>query len=653
MTDGRGATGVVPRVLLAAGVGLFALAVGESLAPGLLPNDVAREVVYVAGVALLGYAFLVVRRRDGTRYRATPDPELPVEAPAPGEDLRTVLDAFRDRRRSHRGPGLVDALRRAAITVLVRFGDCSEDAALDRIEDGTWTDDPVAAAYLGSGESSTSVLAALRDAVGPETTRERNVRRTVDAIVEAAGLEVPPGDGGWRSRLPGWPIRTDGTSVASTEGGGDRRLPPVDDPAGARLATDHWLGVSVVGIVGLGAGILLEQPPVLLAGVVGVGYAAYARSGSTGPIELSVERTFEDDPAPGEDVEVTVTVTNVGPRALVDLRLVDGVPAALAVVDGSARHGTSLRAGGSATFSYTVAARRGRHAFEPTLAVARDLPGADERTVRVGSDATLTCRPPLRPTDAPVSLRRQATRYAGRVETDTGGDGVEFHATRQYRPGDPTNRIDWHRRARTGELATLQFRQERAATVVLVVDTQPSAYRAHEPFAAHAVDRAVDAASQVFPRLLDDGHRVGVATLGPGDCWLPPRRGTDHLARARDLLATDPALSSVPGSADGNAWIWKRRLRRRLPADAQLVVFSPLCEWYTVRTVRQLEAYGHPVSVVSPDPTAHRTPAQRLLGVRRALYRSELRGTGVPVVDWAPDRSLEAVLAEAARRGRR
>lgn len=649
MTDGGAPIDTVPRILLTGGVALFGLAVGELLVPGLLPIAVAREVVYVAGVALLAYAGLLVRRRDGTRYTGTPDPELPVESPAPGEDLAEVLDAFRDPRRGYRGPRLVDGLRRAATAVLVRYGDRSEAEARRRIEDGTWTDDPVASAFLRTDGPSGSVFSPLRDALGPETTRERDVRRTVDAIVDAAGLDVTTSVGGWRSLLP----FGSGSTRTATGGATDSRLPEVDDPAGRRLATDHWLGVSVVAVVGLAAGILLEQPTVLLAGVVGVGFAAYARTEPTGPVELSVERTFEDDPAPGDDVEVTVTVTNEESRSIGDLRIVDGVPPALEVVEGSPRYGTPLRSGGSTTFSYTVAARRGRHEFEPTLAIARNLPGEEERTVRVGTDATLTCRPPLRPTDAPVSLRRQATRYAGSVETDTGGDGVEFHATRQYRPGDPTNRIDWHRRARTGELATLQFREERAATVVLVVDTQPSAYVAHEPYAEHAVDRSVEAASRLFPRLLDDGHRVGVATLGPGDCWLPPRRGTDHRARGRTLLATDPALSSVPGTAGGNAWIWKRRLRRRLPADAQLVVFSPLCEWYTVRTIRQFGAYGHPVSVVSPDPTADRTPGQRLMGVRRALYLSELRGADVPIVDWEPARPLEAALADADLRGRR
>jgi len=61
-----------------------------------------------------------------------------------------------------------------------------------------------------------------------------------------------------------------------------------------------------------------------------------------------------------------------------------------------------------------------------------------------------------------LPLRGLTTKYHGRVPTDVGGAGVEFHATREYRRGDPVKRIDWNRRARTGELATLELREERA-----------------------------------------------------------------------------------------------------------------------------------------------------------------------------------------------
>ena len=87
--------------------------------------------------------------------------------------------------------------------------------------------------------------------------------------------------------------------------------------------------------------MLTEQPGVLLAGAIGVGYAAYAYSGAV--------------------IEVTITVTNEGEQLLPDLRLVEGVSAALEVTGGTPRAGTPLRPGEEVSFSYVVRARRGAH----------------------------------------------------------------------------------------------------------------------------------------------------------------------------------------------------------------------------------------------------------------------------------------------------
>jgi len=97
--------------------------------------------------------------------------------------------------------------------------------------------------------------------------------------------------------------------------------------------------------------------------------------------------------------------------------------------------------------------------------------------------------------------------------------------------------------------------------------------------------------------------------------------------------------------------MWVRQLRKQLPGNTQLLLFSPLLDERTVRVVGELEAYGHPVTVISPDPTAAATPSQRLLRARRRLLMTDLRQTGVPVLDWPPSTSLEELFtrAEATR----
>ncbi|MFC4541063.1 DUF58 domain-containing protein [Halosolutus amylolyticus] len=667
------------RLLLGAGLVLFGVAVAEMVVPGLLPVPVGDRAVPITGGLVLLYAVYVRRSggRTAIRRASTPDPEVRVPTPTPGDDVDGALKQFLTARAVYSSTRTRRGLRAAAITVLTRYGDCTEDEARTRVDEGTWTADPRAAAFLGDTDGPSRTIAGrLRDRVAGGSQYDRNIRHTVDAIAAVADVPTPDrddGDDGIHRRL-GRAVGRAGTRVAgsngtdrtpvtstasrsasvaanggetsagTTAGTGRSESGPEAKP-GIRRSTNHWRGVGLVAFVALGVGLLAEQPAPLLAGIVGIGYAAYARSAPFDPVRLSVERSVSDErPDPGDVVEVTVTITNESPRLLPDVRIVDGVPEALVVTDGSPRYGTALRGGASATFSYTVEARRGRHAFQPTLVVARNLPGTVERELLVTAASTLTCVPPLRPTGERVPLREQVSRYTGAVETDAGGAGVEFHTTRRYQPGDPLNRIDWHRQARTGDLATLEFRQERAATVVLVVDVQSSAYVSPGPEADHAVDRSVAAARRVFARLLDDGHRVGIATMGAADCWLQPGTGRDHRSRGRTLLATDPALSPVPRD-DEFSVRWRRRLRRRLPETAQVIVFSPLCDRSTVRSIRQFDAAGHATTVVSPDPTAGRTPGQRLQRVSRRVATTDLRRAGIPVLDWGPDNSLDELLA--------
>jgi uncharacterized protein (DUF58 family) len=119
----------------------------------------------------------------------------------------------------------------------------------------------------------------------------------------------------------------------------------------------------------------------------------------------------------------------------------------------------------------------------------------------------------------------------------------------------------------------------------------------------------------------------------------------DHRVEARELLATHPALSPVPGERRSLVFRWGDRLRERLPPGTQILFLTPLCEDSGVRFARRLDEYGYPVTVLSPDPTADRTTGHRLARVARGLRISSLRGTGVPVVDWPREETVDRALA--------
>lgn len=352
--------------------------------------------------------------------------------------------------------------------------------------------------------------------------------------------------------------------------------------------TNRWAGVAAVASVFGGAGVIVTSPALLLAAVVGIAYAAYARAGRPPTPTLSISRELEDDDLePGEPVRVTVRVRNDGDELLPDLRLVDGVPSELVVTDGSPRRGTALRPGETETFSYAVTARQGTHAFEPIAVVARGFTGDAERVQRIRVDTELRCPPAEAETDLP--LRSLTLPLTGRVETDVGGEGLEFHSTREYRRGDPLSRIDWNRRARGQELTTVTFREERSATVMLAVDTRTDAYRRPDETGRHAVDRSIEAAVAVLDALDAGGNNVGLASFGPHTEWLAPGSGPDHRASARRLLATDSAFElSPPESSASMLYVQRKRFRSRIPADSQVILFTPLCDDDIVRTAQLL-----------------------------------------------------------------
>ena len=461
---------------------------------------------------------------------------------------------------------------------------------------------------------------------------------------------------------------TESGTTADTDAVAEGRPTPADDIEGDDTGdtdeavtvrrTRRWWAVEFALLALFAAGIATMEPALFAAVAVGVVFETYAgvRAGADGDA-LELDREVSRlDPSPGDPVEVTLTLRNTGSRFVADARVVDGVPGALEVSDGSPRFVTALRPGREATHSYELRAARGEHTFSPATVAVRSLGGAIEYERTLDAATTLTCSLPL----SEVPLRAQTSIFSGRLPTDVGGSGIEFHSVREYRSTDPLNRIDWRRYARTNEFATVSFREERAATVVLLVDARPAAYWATDPDDRHAVDHAVAAAGQVYDALVENGDRVGITVVDEyRDAWLAPAAGQAALTAARHFLAVHPALAYDPPDDLPELVVDPEHdpvdpspLLARLPDDAQVVAFAPLCDDGIVDALERLEASGHATTVVSPNVTRTDADGHRLARAQRANRIGRLRGTGIRVVDWPPARSLgETLLAEARAGG--
>lgn len=423
--------------------------------------------------------------------------------------------------------------------------------------------------------------------------------------------------------------------------------------------TNYWYGITAVTFALAGAGLLTDAPGLVLCAAVGVAYAGYAKlDADPPPIDsLAIEREL-DPTGEAATLHVTLTVTNVGERPIHALQLVDGVPGTVHVVSGTPRVGTALRRGESVEIGYAVEIVRGEHEWEPISVVLGNRSGSRERTGTIErSDVYERSVPGLETRSVPI--RKLASPYVGLKRADTGGSGTEFFGMREYRHGDPIKRIDWRRFARTGELSTVQFNEERAATVVILIDAREPAYCSHRSSGTHAVDRCVTAAERIFASLLTQSDRVGVAIFGTDDVWFEPGTGNEHLAKGRHLLSTHPQLSREP--PEHNPWtallderreeLLERRIERlyhRIESDTQVLCLSPCVDGYVETVAEFLEARDHPVTVISPDPTRRDTPGHYLAATVREYRFNRLTRLGIPVIDWAPDESLEAAFVRAA-----
>lgn len=164
-----------------------------------------------------------------------------------------------------------------------------------------------------------------------------------------------------------------------------------------------------------------------------------------------------------------------------------------------------------------------------------------------------------------VRSRREATSWlVGGYASAFRGGGVEFEELRPYAPGDDVRSIDWNATARSGEPWVKRFREERAHTVLVLLDVSASMAfgtcgRSKLAGAAHAAALVAAAAGRA-------GDRVGLAAFSDAvRLELPPARGAAHgwrLVRAIAAQAARPGGATDLAAAAG--WALAQARRRAL-----------------------------------------------------------------------------------------
>lgn len=376
--------------------------------------------------------------------------------------------------------------------------------------------------------------------------------------------------------------------------------------------------------------------------------------------QLHVKREFSPGaPLPGQPVSVTLTIVNTGDSTIPDLRIADGIPAELGTIEGEPYTSEILRAGQKLTVKYSVSTNRGTYEFDSVQIRARNASGTivAESTITPHGQTSFESRVSV--DDIPIADQTMST--TGPVATETGGSGIEFYATREYQAGDPIGRINWNQYAKTGQLSTIEYHEQRAAQIAIIIDARAAAHVSSQPSLPTGATLCAYAATLSLGVLLDDGHNLTVMALGTPDPVRsdppPAYASTDEqrafAARAamicnaattgNDDVTTDAAALAVDGGT-----VDQHRLLSRLSDHEQVLFCTPALDDAAVSITESIRADGHELTVLSPQ-ISNTDIGGRIAHLNRTNRLFEIRTLGGTVVDWKRDEKLPIALSRALR----
>ncbi len=253
-------------------------------------------------------------------------------------------------------------------------------------------------------------------------------------------------------------------------------------------------------------------------------------------------------------------------------------------------------------------------------------------------------------------LRRIHVQAGRRVDSLFGGDwrsavrgqGMEFEAVRAYVPGDDVRHIDWNVTARSGEPFVKVFREERQATVLLVVDVSGST-RPGTGGRDGRTDRRLQMAriaGSLTLAAIRNRDRVGLLTFSDRvEHWLAPRQSPGHGWSVVQHVYTDHPAGRASDIAAALQHVAKVQRRR-----AVVVLVSDFLDdgaWSAPLAALARRHRVHAVLVHDPLDTAPN------LGLVDVVDAETGQNAVVDTSAWRARKSLETRIGEVRRTGAR
>lgn len=423
----------------------------------------------------------------------------------------------------------------------------------------------------------------------------------------------------------------------------DGRAKPAHDPEADGPAYSGWTprgqiagAAAVLLLVGgavlrsgtaVCAGLVLAAP--LLATVLTPRPAAVVTR------QVDADRTPEGQPVP---VEVRVRL-----RGNADVEVRDGVPPEDAIAGRSPWRRLSVRRNQDTLISYEVRpGLRGVHRLgplrlrtsDPLRLHVTDVPAGPAAEVQV-----LPRRDPLKRVKLPV---RRPDILMGAHAVNRAGEGTEFHALREYQPGDALRTVNWKASARSKNLMVNQRVLESQTILTLVLDAR--AVSDCGPATSTPLAAAARALLTIASAAAQGRDRVRVVLYGADMTDLPAAPAQRFLHELANELASlapsgDMAFSAVAA-----------RLVSTVRPGTPVALFSGLeGDAGFLEGARALIARGASLTVFAfPIATegAHgeSDPGGPAIHEARRRTVEGLRGTGAHVHEVRGDLPLEVIL---------
>ncbi|MRH90363.1 DUF58 domain-containing protein [Nocardia sp. SYP-A9097] len=244
------------------------------------------------------------------------------------------------------------------------------------------------------------------------------------------------------------------------------------------------------------------------------------------------------------------------------------------------------------------------------------------------------------PITDPQRMRLPRTELPERIGahlTRRHGPGVEFADVRAYAPGDQLRTVNWAVSARRGRLFVTERFTNRAADVVVLVDTS---LQAPGP-ASDSLELSVRGAAQVAQSALQSGDRTAVVCLGSSPRWLRPDIGRRQFYRIVDTVLDvgDEHIATQGSLAPHTA----------VPIGAVVVAFSTLLDTQFALALIDLRKRGHVVVVVDvlrgpPFRDGLDSTLARMWQLERTSMYRDMSTVGVDIVPWPQDARLDQIM---------